>query len=72
MDKTELYYQIDGNREIRLTIETRVFNGIDSDPKVLVREPSVGEVLALAEHFRETSLETVALRPYFDFPEVKP
>lgn len=71
MNITAIYIPLDENREIALTIETRVYNGIDTDPRVLVREPTVNEVFALVGKLTEESLCRLPIRPTLDFPEVR-
>ena len=50
---TILYLPIDADRELEITVRTREFNGIDSDPKVCVREPGIVELLMAVGQIRE-------------------
>jgi hypothetical protein len=48
MKATPLYYPLDQHREIEITMRLREYNGIDNDPAVITREPTLSEAVELA------------------------
>lgn len=46
------YLPLDADVELKITVQTRFYNGIHSDPRTLTREPSIGEMRALQAHMR--------------------
>jgi hypothetical protein len=50
MEKNITFYlPLDADSELKITVETREFNGISSDPKTITREPTVGELRKFKE-----------------------
>ena len=49
----KFYLPLSVDVELEITVQTRFYNGIASDPKILVREPSVGEMRQLQEAMRK-------------------
>ena len=68
MKSTPLYYPLDPNTEIEITLRIREYNGIDNDPAVIVREPTLPEAMALAGHLPEKAFMKLTTTPDLDYP----
>lgn len=71
MKSTPLYYPLDPNAEIEITLRVREYNGIDNDPAVIVREPTFSEGMALAGKLPEKIFRHLTLETEFPYDEVK-
>lgn len=69
MKSTPLYLAIDVHRELEIVLRVREYNGIDSDPKVIVREPTFSEAMSLARHLPEPIFRSITATPDLDYPE---
>lgn len=64
----KIYIPVGPTVEIELTCVARVSNGIDTDPAVILREPTVKEMFALVDQTgRPRFLEHVSLSPTLDY-----
>lgn len=56
MNQQELtfYLPLEADVELKITVQTRFYNGIHSDPRTLCRAPSVGELRELQAALRKT------------------
>lgn len=61
-----LYLPLSADVELKITVQARFFNGINSDPKTLTREPSMTEMFALRDAFRRPG--GFDGRPTLDYP----
>ena len=68
MKETILYISLSPDVEIRLSLQARFFNGIDSDPRTLTREPSLSEIFQLSHILKNHPLPTCSSRPSLDYP----
>lgn len=66
---TTLYIPaLDADVEISITIQARRYNGIHTDPRITLTEPSAREMLEALERLRSTKLTGIHLHPQLDFP----
>jgi hypothetical protein len=49
-------------------METRFYNGIDSDPRVIIREPTLNEILEAAAKLRPGGNMSFSHRPTLNYP----
>ncbi len=56
MKATPFYYPLDRHREIEINLRLREFNGIDNDPAVITREPTLSEAMELAGKLPELAI----------------
>lgn len=63
-----IYIPIGPDLEIKVTLQARYYNGIASDPKTLLREPSMSELMGIAGQIRDRSLQPHP-RPTLNYPE---
>ena len=66
---TTIYQPLSPHVEMKLTLQIRYYNGIDSDPRVITREPTLTEILAAAAKLRPGGNMNFSLTPTLDFPE---
>lgn len=69
MKETILYIALSPEVEIRLSLQTRFYNGIHSDPKVLTRVPSLNEVLQITEKIRARAYDAFSDHSALDYPQ---
>lgn len=67
--ETTLYLQLSEHVEMRVTLQTRFFNGIDSDPRTITREPSFGEVVLMLDKLKRQGTDALGKSPNLDYPE---
>lgn len=68
--ETILYLPIGQHVELRIAVQARFYNGIDSDPKTLKREPSYSEMLVMIETLHRLGHHmTLSSSPTLDYPE---
>lgn len=65
---TTIYQPLSPNVELKLTMEVRFYNGIDSDPRVIVREPTLSEILQAAALLRPGGNMSWSSTPTLDYP----
>lgn len=53
---TTLFLMVSPDVELSISIQARRFNGIDSDPKLLIAEPSGTELMEALKNIRAASL----------------
>lgn len=63
MKSTPIYYKLDAHREIEITLTLREYNGIDSDPDVITREPTFSEAMALLTRLQEKDYHKLTTHP---------
>ena len=66
-----IYQPLSPDVELRLDMTIRYYNGIDSDPRVILREPTLAEVLAAAAKLRPGGNTDFSMTPTVDYPEQK-
>jgi hypothetical protein len=59
---------LDADVEISITFQARRYNGIPSDPRVSLTEPSARELLEALDRLRSTKLSALHLHPQLDYP----
>ena len=67
--ETILFLPIGDHVELRLNIQARFYNGIDSDPRTLTREPSYSEVLIMIETLKRLGHDGLKASTTLDYPE---
>lgn len=65
---TTIYQPLSPNVELCLNMETRFYNGIDSDPRVIIREPTLNEILEAAAKLRPGGNMSFSHRPTLNYP----
>lgn len=65
---TTIYQPLSPDVELKLSMEIRYYNGIDSDPRVITREPTLAEILRAAALIRPGGNMTYSLQPTLDYP----
>lgn len=70
MNSTPIYYKLDAHREMEITLRMREYNGIDSDPGVIVREPTFSEAMTLAGKLQDKALLSLTTEPDLDYDAV--
>jgi hypothetical protein len=51
---TTFYLPLEADVELKITVQTRFYNGIHSDPRTLTREPSISEIQQLQAAMRKS------------------
>jgi hypothetical protein len=60
---TTLFLMISPDVELSISITARRFNGIDSDPKLLIAEPTGTELMEVLKNIRAASLTPLLSYP---------
>ena len=66
---TTIFQPLSRDVEMKLTLQIRYYNGIDSDPRVITREPTLSEILAVAAKLRPGGNLDFSATPTLDYPE---
>ena len=69
---TTIYQPLSPDVELKLTLQIRYYNGIDSDPRVITREPTLPEILKAAALLRPGGSMSYSLTPTLDYPVHQP
>jgi len=68
--ETILFLPIGEHVELRIAVQARFYNGIDSDPRTLTREPSYSEILIMIETLKRLGhTATLSKATTLDYPE---
>lgn len=62
------YLPLETDVELKITVQTRFYNGIHSDPRTLTREPSIAEVRLLQDAMRKSD-PGLKWNTQLDYPE---
>lgn len=63
-----IFVPLDADTEIQITLSTRYYNGIASDPRVLTRTACITELMLLVEQIRDNSVK-VRMHSQLEYPE---
>ena len=66
--KITFHLPLDNDVELKITVQTRFYNGIHSDPRTLTREPSIAEVRLLQDAMRKKE-PGLQWHTQLDYPE---
>ena len=66
---TTFFAAIDADREIQITLSTRFYNHIASDPRTITRPISATELLELVETIRRKGADALSQSQTVNYPE---